>query len=119
MTKKLVLGLAVCGYVMMAAMGMDNIGRLVSDVAKDPANDTKLAELVAELVDQERGFDNSLEASECIICAQVALKNKDDFSRVCCMIDAILGDWIRNDCANSLMYYLDGEKTGKFGPFVL
>lgn len=119
--KNFVLGLAVCGCLTVCdgVRGMDNISGLVSDLAQDPSNSVRLTELVTELVDQENGFDNSLRANECVIRSQVALKNKDDFSKVCCMIDAILRDWLTRDCVESLKFYINGAKTGKFGPFAL
>ncbi len=124
MIKKFVFSLVVyCsfwGLVYEDVNGMNSVEVLVSDLSKKPDDAGKLTELVKELTDIDKGFDNSIDASEYIKTVYVQLPQKEGFDKLSCMVSTILSDWIRgNSSVRLIQYYVQGVLSGAFGPFFL
>ena len=122
MMKKLLLGIAVCcgvsGMACEYANGMNSVAAIVSDIAEDPCNKTKLTTLVEKLTNEETGSGDTDLAIDVAQSTEVKEELKLDFEKIVCMIFGIAHDWC---CGYKRMhspeYYIEGAKTGKFGPY--
>lgn len=115
MIKKLILGLAVCGCVVVR--GMDAV---VDNVVTTPLNRDVLRELVSNVMNDNK---KTLQARSYIhskidnLEAEEATYTQLFLYRVCSMLYQLSRD-IRFDEVNSLNYYVYGALNGDFGPSV-
>ena len=97
--------------------GMD-IKDLVPQIAENPNDDGTLTMLVNELTNEETGSDNTDQAIDVAQSIDVREELKPAFEKIVCMIFGIAHDWC---CGYKRMhfpaYYVEGAKTGKFGPY--
>jgi len=119
--KKLVLGLAVCGYVAVSGMEsetqeMSRIKELVSNVAVSPEDSEDLRTLIGILSDPRDGQKNSEMAILCFDDLQ-SVDNVINFEQVFSMLQTVLRDWTDYGYPMSVDYYIKGAFSGKFGPY--
>lgn len=116
--KKLILGCCLALVLSDGECWGMSVDSLVSQLAKDPSDDGKLTMLVNELTNEKTGSDNTDLAIDVTQSIDVREELKPDFEKVVCMIFGVAHDWC---CGYKRMhfpaYYVEGAKTGKFGPY--
>ena len=118
MVKKMILGCCLAFVLSDGECWGVSVDRLVSQLAENPNDDGTLTMLVNELTNEKTGSDNTDLAIEVTQSIYVTKELKFAFEKIVSMIFGIAHDWC---CGYKRMhlprYYVEGAKTGKFGPY--